>query len=349
MDWLSVIGIVVAVVVGIWILLYLYGAHLRRTFDAMTPEEQELELVRRAAQRDENLARKGKRIAQRAERAHEREARRTTKQQQRAEGQSHAAAERERRAALRTARKPLLERKSIAERDYTRRVREAERVFRGREDEIERRFKATEDEVAVAEKVGRQRVARFSGLDGSVEAFENSITINGKTFVMNTSVRAGVDMGGNFFKHSRSTLTRMTAGGLLLGPVGILAGGMVKKSKTHDMRELYLLIEGDEFAAAITCNPDRGPAARHTAAAINQAAKTSAGLEGQRSEGISSAQEALQAALKVRARDLARANAELTPIRAQRHELDKAIAALDQFDSDHVDRKVEQVPIHKPE
>jgi hypothetical protein len=330
MDWLSAIGIVVAVVVGILILLYLYGTKLQRKFDALTPEEQELELAKQAALNDEKLER------------------RTAKQQQRTEARSHAAAEGERRAAHRAARKPLLEKKSVAERDYARRVRAAERAFRNRKEELERRFKPFEQEVALAEKVGRQLIASVTGLDGSVVAHENSITINGKTFVMNASVRASVDMGGNFFHHSRSTLTRMAAGGFLFGPVGVLAGGMVKKATTHDLRELYLLVEGDEFAAAITCNPNGGPAARQAAAAINQAAKTSAGLEERRTAGISSARENVQSALVVRARDLAHAKGELTSIKDQRHELDKAIAALDQFDSEHLDRQPEQISMVKP-
>lgn len=341
MDWLSVVGIVAAVIVGIWIMLYLYGAHLGRKFKALTPEEQDLELAKREALRVEGLARKAKRTALRAEAARESEERQATKRQHRINGRSSAEVERERRAALRTARKPLVQVRSAAERDYSRRIGDAEFAFRKRKDEADPRLKAAERRAAEAEMVGRERVVSFSGLDGSVVAEANSLTINGKTFVMNTSVRASVDTGGNFSQHSRSTLTRMAAGGLLLGPVGMLAGGMVKKSQNADLRELYLLIEGDDFAAAITCNPNLGSAARQAAAAINQAAKTSVGLEKRRSEAISSAKEALRSALEQHARDLAQASDELASAKARPKELDNAIAALDAFDAENKDQNVE--------
>lgn len=59
----------------------------------------------------------------------------------------------------------------------------------------------------------------------------------------------------------------------MLGSVGILAGGMLQKKKVHDDRELYLLLEGQSFAALITCNPDQGTVVRRFATNVNNTAR----------------------------------------------------------------------------
>ena len=82
---------------------------------------------------------------------------------------------------------------------------------------------------------------------------------------------AAVDAAGNLAVTKRSTLTRMAAGGVLLGPVGLLGGGMMKKTQKHDTRELYLLIETPTFVAALACKPDDGAKVRAFAAKVKTA------------------------------------------------------------------------------
>lgn len=351
MDWLTVL-VTVVVVVALFVGLAALGRKERRRFDALTPEQQQEELAKRQALKAERQAKKELRSALQAENTQERqaqqelrsahraenkleqEARQAEKRRERELDRERATKEREYREAERAARKPLVERLKAAEKDYARRVRDAENNFSKKKIEADQRLRAAQNDVAQAEAMGRNRVAKFRGRDGSVEAFENVLVVGDKTFQMETSVRATVDASGNFFRHSRSTLTRMAAGGMLFGPVGVLAGGMVKKAKTHDTRELYLLIEGDEFAAVITCDPNYGPSAQHAAAAINQAAKTSNGLEERRAAGIASALERLEAAKTTHEMDYGRARNDLDDIRGQRHRLAEAQEDLDRFDTE---------------
>lgn len=334
MDWLTVLVVVVSVVVALLVGLAALGRKERRRFEALTPEQQQEELAKRQAMEAERQAKKELRSAQRAEDKQKQEARQAEKRRERERDREKAMKEREYREAERAARKPLVERLKAAEKDYARRVRDAESNFSKRKTEADQCLRAAQNDVAQAEAMGRNRVAKFRGRDGSVEAFENVLLISDRTFQMDTSIRATVDASGNFFRHSRSTLTRMAAGGMLFGPVGVLAGGMVKKTKTHDTRELYLLIEGDEFAAVITCDPNYGASAQRAAAAINQAAKTSNGLEERRASGIAAALQRLEEAKTTHDMDYAQARSDLDDIRGQRHRLVEAQAALDRFDAE---------------
>jgi hypothetical protein len=62
------------------------------------------------------------------------------------------------------------------------------------------------------------------------------------------------------------------------------------------MRELYLLIEGEGFAGAITCNPEHGDRVRKFAAAINSAARNVEDIKRDRAMGIERATSALESA-----------------------------------------------------
>ena len=106
-------------------------------------------------------------------------------------------------------------------------------------------------------------------------------------------VQARVDTAGSLaaYAKSRSTLTRMGAGGLVLGPVGMLIGATAKKSKdvTVDKRELYLLVEAETWAETVKLNPDKGTQARALAQAINLAARNVEQAKRNRSEAIRAA------------------------------------------------------------
>lgn len=88
---------------------------------------------------------------------------------------------------------------------------------------------------------------------------------------------ASVDTAGNIAQSvkSRSTLTRMGAGTLVAGPIGLLVGATAKKTKTQtrDTRELYLLIDGGTWMSSAACNPDQGAQVRQFAQQVTVAAR----------------------------------------------------------------------------
>lgn len=134
------------------------------------------------------------------------------------------------------------------------------------------RLKACEKALTQAQAFGGQQIAHYRGKDGAASVGLTAITVPQGTFELTASVFATVDTAGNLATSSRSTLTRIAAGGLLFGPVGAIVGGVAKKTRTHDTRELYLLIQGENFATLITCNPNDGQHVRQFAMAVRQAA-----------------------------------------------------------------------------
>ncbi|MHA6668547.1 hypothetical protein ACX3O0_06710 [Homoserinimonas sp. A447] len=84
-----------------------------------------------------------------------------------------------------------------------------------------------------------------------------------------SSTRATVETAGQI--RERTSLTQTVAGGLLFGPVGAIIGALVKGS--IDERELYLIVEGSEYAWAVDVNPKKGAEARKFAARVNTAAR----------------------------------------------------------------------------
>ncbi len=95
---------------------------------------------------------------------------------------------------------------------------------------------------------------------------------------------------------SRATLTRMAAGGLLLGPVGAVLSLGFKKHKNVDLRELYLLVEGPGYGTVVSCTPDQGLGARQFATRLNTAASQAVAQERMRPAQIAAVRSELQAA-----------------------------------------------------
>ncbi len=86
-------------------------------------------------------------------------------------------------------------------------------------------------------------------------------------------VEATVDSAGNMSVTKRATLTRLAVGGLVLGPLGaVLALGFQKK-RTHDDRELYLLIEAGPASCVLQVKPDAGTSVRAFAVQVNARAR----------------------------------------------------------------------------
>jgi hypothetical protein len=170
--------------------------------------------------------------------------------------------EKQHRALVKTADKGV----RVAESDYAKRVKQARKEL---------------DKAAAPVKIQK--------LDGILLTDDRLQTPNGQ-HPLTPDVQARVDTAGNLaaYAKSRSTLTRMGAGGLMLGPVGMLIGATAKKSKNMkvDTRELYLLIEAETWAETIKMNPDKGQQARALAQAINVAARDVEQAKRKRGEAI---------------------------------------------------------------
>jgi len=62
-------------------------------------------------------------------------------------------------------------------------------------------------------------------------------------------------------------------GKLVAGPFGLVAGAAARKSKEVDKRELYLLVDGGEWATMGQFNPDKRARVREFAQALMPAAR----------------------------------------------------------------------------
>lgn len=83
------------------------------------------------------------------------------------------------------------------------------------------------------------------------------------------SVQAAVESAGNLT--TRTSLTRAVVGTAIAPGVGTLLG-MASRKKV-DARELYLVVESDEWAELIQLNPKHGEKARRLAQKLNFAAR----------------------------------------------------------------------------
>ncbi len=96
--------------------------------------------------------------------------------------------------------------------------------------------------------------------------YEDRIETPEGTHRLSPEVKATVDTAGNLATNSRVTLTRFAL-------VGVFALAAPKKT-SKDGRELYLLLEGPDWATTAQCNPDTGAKAREFVQAVNLAART---------------------------------------------------------------------------
>jgi hypothetical protein len=179
--------------------------------------------------------------------------------------------------------------------EYKARITLAEKALSAETKARANRLKQAEKALAGAHAVGIRTIASYRGRDGSASITGTDIQTAQGTFSLTAGLKATVDTAGNLATSSRSTLTRIAGGGLLFGPVGAILGGVAKKTKMHDTRELYLLIESDAFAALITCNPDDGAKVRQFATAVKQAALQADQVRAQRASAVATAEQALSA------------------------------------------------------
>jgi hypothetical protein len=215
---------------------------------------------------------------------------------------------------------------------YAADVKSAELVHKGEVKARESRMKAATKGLAAANALGSRSIGSIRGKEGTISANELMISINGASYPLDSSISARVDTAGNFATSSRTTFTRVAAGGLLFGPVGAIVGASAKKNKSHDLRELYLLVEGPEFAAMLTCNPDHGSRVRQFATALKQA-------------GLAAPQ-----VLAHRVGQIEIANAALAAETANVEALDSAATALaaTRLDTRRIDAAARQLAIESP-
>jgi hypothetical protein len=153
-----------------------------------------------------------------------------------------------------------------------------------------------------------------------VVLFDDRLSINGKTFMLDTGVSAIADSAGAIAVSRRHTLTRFA----LIGPFSLFT----PKKTTHDNRELYLLAEGPDWAEVVKCKPDSGPAVRQLAAKITTAAKNVDAILEARRQAVDAATAKLDAIKSDTAEIEARRRA-LDEAEADRAELDARIAAVE--------------------
>lgn len=93
-----------------------------------------------------------------------------------------------------------------------------------------------------------------------------------REFAITPEVKASVETAGNIAVTRGRNLAAKAAGGAITGGVGLLVWGNATET-VHDSRELYLIVEADQWAYTRSLDPDAGLDARTLASAINVAAR----------------------------------------------------------------------------
>jgi hypothetical protein len=229
---------------------------------------------------------------------------------------------RNRRAARVGAMSPAERERHDAVAEYRSRIAAAEKGLAAATKERTSRLTASEKALAQAHAAGSRTIASYRGRDGGACVTPLFVVVPQGTFPLTASITAVVDTAGNLATSGRSTLTRIAGGGLLFGPVGAIIGGVAKKTRVHDTRELYLLIQGDTFATLITCNPDDGPRVRQFAAAVRQAALNADAARAHQAQAVAHAEHAL-----------ALEQQNVGPVNAARRALEAAVADTARMDA----------------
>jgi hypothetical protein len=192
-------------------------------------------------------------------------------------------AEQQRSLAIREANKAV----KTAAKDYSRHVKETRRALeKARAPQKLGRFKT--------EHVGDWKDA-FKG-EREFVLWDDKIKTPSGERSLTSHVAAVVDTAGNLAHTSRSTLTRMGAGAVIAGPLGFLVGVAAKKGKTLDNRELYLFVEGEDWADSTNCDPGKeGRKVRDFAQKVNLAVRNVERVKAERERSVKDLTERLAA------------------------------------------------------
>jgi hypothetical protein len=177
----------------------------------------------------------------------------------------------------------------LARQEYAVNTKTAEKIVQVEHKAIWSRINEAEKQLVQATNYGTHKLASYGG----VTLTETGLSTKSGWRGLSSDTKASVEVAGNFAVTSRSTFTRIAAGGLLFGAAGAVVGGVAKKNKTLDKRELYLLIEGTDFSEILTCNPDHGQEVRQFAASIRQVCLNSEAVLNRRTALIQEAEETL--------------------------------------------------------
>ncbi|MSV68641.1 MAG: DUF2510 domain-containing protein [Actinobacteria bacterium] len=173
--------------------------------------------------------------------------------------------DRSERRALKDARRAVRD----AERAHAMAIAEAHRRVRDTEISRSNQLQIANTQLAEAESPSGKRIGEYRG----VVLHERTLTTPKGGTVWLRGCSADVESGGNLSMSHRPTLTRMAAGGLLFGGIGMLGSLAAQKREVADKRELYLLIQTGEGGMVLQCPPDDGLVVRQFAMAINAYAR----------------------------------------------------------------------------
>ena len=156
-----------------------------------------------------------------------------------------------------------------AERAHAVAIAAAERAVRDAEISRSNQLQIQNTQLAEAESPSGKRIGEYRG----VVLHERTLTTPNGGTVWLRGCSADVESGGNLSMSHRPTLTRLAAGGLLFGGIGMLGSLAAQKREVADKRELYLLIQTGEGGMVLQCPPDDGLIVRQFAMAINAYAR----------------------------------------------------------------------------
>jgi len=216
---------------------------------------------------------------------------------------------------------------SEAQSEYKQATKAAEKNLKAATKSWDKALKEAERSLAEAQKFGTKKLGSYGGLvlyEHAVVTPQGTINLEAEPAV------ASVDSAGNLMQTRRSTLTRMATGGVLLGPAGLFAGGMMKKKGKFDTRELYLVVESASVASLIQCRPDDGPKVRQLANAINMASRGAPTRGAQRAQVVPQWEQHVQGVRTQRDAAIAEAVGALEAARNNTLRADQARAALQQ-------------------
>ena len=210
-----------------------------------------------------------------------------------------------------------------AEKEYERSVKQAERELAWKTTKHKAKVWAAEGALKKAREQGRDHLGTYwSKSYKKVDLWRDRIEVplpdgsKKEHHFENGSVMATVDTAGNLAVTKTGTLTRWLA-------YGDTGASLFKKTKKHDTRELYLMIEGPDFVSLVECKPDEGPRVREFAAKINNASKSAHLVSQAREEAIAQAERELEVARKDRS-EIEAATKKLEDTKGRTERLDTA-------------------------
>lgn len=174
-----------------------------------------------------------------------------------------------------------------AQEEYSASLKAAAKIVKAEEKLQNARIKEAQKLLDTAKNYGTQKLGSY----GSITLTETTLFTSQGAHKLTPDITATVETAGNLAIKSRSTVTRIATGGLLFGGAGAIVGGVAKKNKTIDKRELYLVIEGKDFSELVTCNADDGAKVRQLAVAIRQAGLNAENVRLHQSAAIKQASE----------------------------------------------------------